>query len=63
MPLTKQAKDLREGDEFVITTVQDRAVYAVAESVEVTPTGSVKILANLSFSPIFCDPDHPLRVA
>ena len=63
MTLTKQAKDLQEGDEFVITTVQGRAVYAVAESVEFTPTGRVKILTNLSFAPLFFKPDHPLQVA
>ena len=63
MTRIKQAKDLQEGDEFVITAVQGRAVYAVAESVEFTPTGSVKILTNLSFTPLFIKPDHPLQVA
>lgn len=63
MTLTKRAEDLQAGDEFVITAVQGRAVYAVAESVELTPTGSVKILTNLSFTPLFIKPDHPLQVA
>ena len=59
----KQAQDLQEGEEFVITTVQGRAVYAVAESVELTPSGRVKILVNLSFAPLFFEPDRLLQVA
>lgn len=63
MTTTKRAQDLQEGEEFVITTVQGRAVYAVAESVEFTPAGRVKIWANLSVSPLFCEPNHLLQVA
>lgn len=63
MTTTKRAQDLQEGEEFVITTVQGRAVYAVAESVELTPSGRVKILANLRSAPLFCEPDHLLQVA
>ena len=41
--MIKEAKDLQEGEEIVITTVQGRPVWAFVEEVGLTPTNKVRI--------------------